>query len=322
MSTSKPPVSSHPPATAHAAVSRWRDTWSFLSELVHELWRQPISMLAKQAAYSLLYAIPSFLIVIVSLTAFIDKQANAGTSEKLQEFIDERVPAELQPLLSSLVDQAFLKTSQSTAALTALTSLAVAVWGGSGGAGALVYACNLVYDVKDERSWLRRKLLNLALMIIGGIGVTLAFVLFLFGQRIGEWIAGKTDRASLLVDFLTSGRGWSLVLVVGPLLLLYVLGPDVEKSIRWLLPGTLAATLAVAVTLYGLDFILGIWNPGSPFGAAGSVLILLWTLYVMSAIVVVGAIINAVVARHFDRTLKEALLAHPGQRRSDPPGSA
>jgi membrane protein len=318
MSTRKPETLTQPTEADEGASSRWREAWSVLFAMARDVGHQPISMLAKQAAYSLLYAVPSILIVLVSLTAIVDKRTNAGASEALQDFIDERVPEELQPLLSSLVDEAIASISQSTALLAALVSLGVTVWGASGGVGALIYGCNLVYDVRDSRSWVRKTLLKLALMIVGGVGVVLAFVLFAFGQRIGEWIAEETGRETLLVRVLTSGRGWSLVLVAGSLLLLYVLAPDVKKSIRWILPGTFAATVAIAITFAGLDFILRISSPGSAYGAASSVLILLWSLWLMSAIVVGGASINATVARRFDPKLGRALRARADGPHGDP----
>jgi membrane protein len=310
MATQESQAPTRPTVGADATRSRWRETWSFLFEIVREVTRQPVSMLAKQAAYSLLYAIPSILIVLVSLTALVDEQTNAGTSEALQEFIDDRVPAELRPLLTSLVEAAIAEIGQSTAAVTALVSLGVAIWGGAGGVGALIYACNLVYGVRDRRSWLHRTLLKLALLIVGGVGVVLAFVLFAFGQRIGEWLAGETERVPLLVDVLVAGRGWSLVLVAGALLLLFVMAPDVDTSIRWLLPGTVAATVAVAITFVGLDLVLTVWSPGSAYGAASSVLVLLWSLWLLSAIVVVGAIVNAVVGRRFDPKLAGDRATH------------
>jgi membrane protein len=300
----------------------WREAWPFVVGLVREVGRQPVSMLAKQAAYSLLYAIPSILIVLASVTSIVDKQTNARTSEELQDFIEDRVPEELQPLLTTLVDSAITETSQGTAAITALVSLGVAIWGGAGGVGALIYACNLVYDVRDRRSYVRRTLLKLGLLIVGVVGIVFAFVVFAFGQRIGEWIERRTDRADLLVGLLTSGRGWPLALVAASLLLLYILAPDVEKSIRWVLPGTAAATLAVAIMFAGLDLILKISNPGSAYGAASSVLILLWSLWLMSAIVVTGAVVNAVVGRRFDQTLVRHLNARVDPRDSASVGTA
>jgi membrane protein len=98
------------------------------------------------------------------------------------------------------------------------------------------------------------------------------------------------------------------------LFLLYWLAPDVGKSIRWVLPGTAIATIAVLITFAAMDLLLRFSNPGSAFGAAGSVLILLWALFLVSAIVIVGGIVNAVLGRHYDRTLRDALRRHPEKR--------
>lgn len=296
----------------------WRMAWALVDELVREVVRQPISRLAKQAAYSLLYAIPSVAIVLVAITAVVDKETDSGMSDLLLELIDQQVPTELQPLLNSAVDNAIVETSQSTATVTAVISFGVAIWGGAGGVGALIYGCNRVYDLRDTRSWLDRAILRLVLMVVGGVLVTLAVALFAFGRRIGEWVAGWSDRDSILVDVLMSGRGWSAVLIACSLLLLYAVAPDAEHTVRWIIPGTIAATAAIVVMFAVLDLVFDVIDPGSAYGAAGSVLVLLWVLWVLSTIVVGGALINAVVARRFDRTLAADLAAHP-EKRSDYP---
>jgi membrane protein len=300
-----------------AAESRRRRLQSLAVDLFQEFRKHPISMLAKQAAYSLLYAIPSILIVLVSLTAIVDKETDIDSTQAIEDFIDDQVPSELQPLLRSVVDEAIIGTSQSSATITALVSLGVAIWGGSGAVGALIYCCNLVYDVRDTRSWFRRSLLKLALMIAGGAGIVLGFVLFTYGQRIGEWVDKETGRSSILVAMLTSSRNWSLVLVFFSLLLIYGLAPNAPISIRWLIPGTVIASLAIVITFAGLDLLLGVIDPGSAYGAAGSVLVLLWTLYLMSVIVIGGAIVNAVIAHRYDHQFIEFLQRHP-ERRSEP----
>jgi membrane protein len=297
-----------------AAESRWRRYRSFATDLFQEFRKHPVSMLAKQAAYSLLYAVPSILIVLVSLGAVVDKRTEIEVTPALEEFIDDQVPADLQPLLQSIVDEAIVETSESTATITALISLGFAIWGGAGAVGALMFSCNLVYDVRDMRSWFRRTLLKLGLMVVGGVGLIFGFVLFTFGQRIGEWVEEETGRDSVVVGMLTSSRNWSLVLVFLSLLLLYWRGPDVPLSIRWLVPGTLVATLAIAITFTGLDLILRFTDPGSAYGAASSVLLLLWTLWVMSVIVIYGAVVNAAVARRRDQKMIAFLQQHPEKR--------
>ncbi len=296
----------------------WRLAWAIANELIHEGMRQPISLLAKQAAYSLLYAIPSILIVLMSITAMIDEETSSGLSEMLLELINRQVPEDLQPLFRALVDNAMVEISQSTATITAVISFGVALWGGAGGVGALILACNLVYNLRDTRSWFARTILRLVLVVVGGVLVILAVVLFAFGQRVGEWIAEWIDYDSILVDVLISGRGWSVVLIACSLLLLYTVAPNAEHAVIWTLPGTFAATAAIAVIFAALDLIFAKINPGSAYGAASSVLILLWVLWLLSTIVVAGAMANAVFARRFDRTFAADLVAHPEKRRDDP----
>jgi membrane protein len=297
-----------------AGMSRWRRFQALAVNLLREITKHPISMLAKQAAYSLLYAVPSILIVLVSLAAIVDKETDVEVTQALEDFIDDQVPSELQPLLQSMVDGAIVDTNESTATITAIVSLGIAIWSGAGAVGALIYSCNLVYDVRDTRAWFRKMLLKLGIMVVGGVGLVLGFVFFTFGQRIGEWVDDETGRGSFEVSMLTSSQNWSLVLVFLSLLLIYRLGPDVSLSMRWLVPGTLAACLAVAITFALLDFILRFTDPGSAYGAASSVLVLLWTLYVMSVIVICGAVVNAAIARRYDHKMIEYMQRHPEKR--------
>ena len=298
-------------ASVHASLLAKHPGYALLFEIAEEIRHHQPSQLAKQSAYSLLYAVPSVLIVLVSLAAIVDKNSGAGVSEGMRQFISEQAPQELQPLLESLVQRAVVQTSQSQAVLTALVSLAIAIWGGAGGVGALIDAINNVYDIRSTRSFITQTVLKLGLMILGGALVIGSFILLNFGRLLGEWVAGKVGRGAALVDFLSSGPVWALLLLACSLFLLYWLAPDIRKSIRWVLPGTAIATIAVLITFAAMDLLLRFSNPGSAFGAAGSVLILLWALFLVSEIVIVGGIVNAVLGRRYDRTLRDSLRRHP-----------
>jgi membrane protein len=300
-------------SSVHASLLGKHAGYAVLVEIAQEIRRQQPSQLAKQSAYSLLYAVPSVLIVLVSLAAIVDKNTGAGVSEALRRFISEQAPAELQPLLESLVQRALVETTESQAMVAALVSLAIAVWGGAGGVGALIDAINRVYDVRNTRSFIKETALKLGLMLLGGALVVGSFILLAFGRLLGEWVAGAVGRGATLVNFLSSGPVWALLLLACSIFLLYWLAPDVHKSIRWILPGTALATIAVLITFSVMDLLLRVSNPGSAYGAVGSVLILLWALFLVSAIVIVGGIVNAVLGRRYDRKLREA-LRHPENR--------
>jgi len=301
-------------ADVHASLLAKHASYVVLVEIAQEIRRHQPSQLAKQAAYSLLYAVPSVLIVLVSLAAIVDKNTGLGVSEALRRLISVQAPDELQPLLASLVQRAVVETSEKEALLAVLVSLAIAIWGGAGGVGALMDAINNVYDIRNTRPFIKETALKLGLMLLGGVLVIISFILLAFGRRLGEWVAGKVGRGTTLVNVLSSGPVWALLLLACSVFLLYWLAPDIRKSIRWVLPGTALATSAVLVTFALMDLLLRFSNPGSAFGAAGSVLILLWSLFLVSAIVIVGGIVNAVLGRRYDRKLRDALRRHPEKR--------
>lgn len=63
-----------------------------------------------------------------------------------------------------------------------------------------------------------------------------------------------------------------------------------------------------------MDLILRFSNPDSAPGAAGSVLILPSSLFMVSATVIVGAVVNAALGRPHDQTLNIDLRRHPEKR--------
>jgi membrane protein len=300
----------------HQSLLARNHKYALLYEFVQEFQEHQPSNLAKQTAYSLLYAVPSILITLISLAAVVDRDTGFGISESLREFISTQAPSNLQPLLQSLVQYALVQTSAQTAIMAAVISLAIAVWGGAGGVGALVYAINEVYDVRSTRSFIKSAVVNVGLMLLCGFLVIAAFFLLAFGTKLADRFAAQIGYGSTLIDFLSSGPIFALPLLLGSLVLLYWFGLDAPKTFRWLVPGAVASTLAVAILVAVLDRILSYSNPGSAYGVAGSVLILLWTLFMLSQIVVIGAILNAVLARHYDRKFIEGLKVQPEKRRN------
>jgi membrane protein len=295
----------------HAELMAQNRTYALLAEIVLAIKEHDPSLLAKQAAYSLLYAVPSILVMMVSLAAIVDKNTGAEISGSLQNAIQEQAPANLRPLLESLVQYALVETSENTAVVAVIVSLAVAVWSATGGVGALMYAINAVYDIKDRRPFIKAAAIKVGLMLLGGILVIVALFLLAFGRRLLEWLPNIAVVDGVLNTILSSSPLWAMILLVASLLLLYWFGLDTPKSVRWIVPGAVIATLAIGLIVGLLDLILTYSNPGAAYGVAGSVLILLWTFFILSAIVVVGAIINSVLGKHFDRKLIAGLQSRP-----------
>ncbi len=287
----------------HAQLMAQNRAYALVAEIVLAIKEHDPSLLAKQAAYSLLYAVPSILVMLVSLASIVDKNTGSEISGSLQNAIQEQAPGNLRPLLESLVQYALVETSENTALVAIVISLAVAVWSATGGVGALMYAINSVYDIKDRRPFIKAAAIKVGLMLLGGALVIVALFLLAFGRRLLEWLPNIAVVDGVLNTILSSSPLWAMVLLIASLLLLYWFGLDSPKSVRWILPGAVIATVAIGLIVGLLDLILTYANPGAAYGVAGSVLILLWTFFILSAIVVVGAIINSVLGKRFDRKL-------------------
>ncbi|MCA9880504.1 MAG: YihY/virulence factor BrkB family protein [Thermomicrobiales bacterium] len=291
----------------HATLKAASAPYAIMAEIVHSFQQHDPSLLARQSAYSLLYAVPSLLIMLVSLAAIVDQNTGASVSGPLREFISTEAPKELQPLLDSLVEYALVETSQHSAVVAALIALAIAIWGAAGGVGAMIYSINTVYGIRDTRSFLKGAVIRVGLTLLGGIMMIVAFILLALGQILIDELPDLGLDIGVVYGFLSSGPVVALFLLFGSLLLLYWIGLDCPCVIKWLIPGATLASLAIGLLVILMDRILTFTNPGAAYGVAGSVLILLWSLYMASQIAVIGAIVNAVLGQRYDRKLIAAL---------------
>jgi membrane protein len=308
------------PITSRIRASVVGPAWAFVVSVINAARRHRASMLARQAAYSLLYAVPSAVVLIVAIATLIDQRTGSELYATLSEFIHDEVPGETQPLLDELLRQALIETTTNQATIAAIVSVCIALWGGAGGTGALVFSCNDVYDVGDKRNFFVKKLMNLLLTLIQGVAIVSSLVLLTVGHRIVDWLETETGTNPRLLTALSSDRMIAAVLVYVSLFILYSVAPDVEKQYRWLAPGTAFATLGILGLFTLLDNLLSIFDPGEAYSIAGGVLVFLWFLYVISLVIVIGAVLNAVIGERYDRKLRAFLKAHPERRIRDARG--
>jgi membrane protein len=95
------------------------------------------------------------------------------------------------------------------------------------------------------------------------------------------------------------------------LAILYYAGPNIEQSFRWVSPGSVLATILWLVATAGFGLYLNVSNPGSAYGAVGSVLVLLFFLYVTGIIFLLGAELNAVLGKRYDPETVQDLATNP-----------
>lgn len=281
-------------------------------ETLNDLKGDDVPGLAAEIAYYAIFAIPPMIIFFVTLAAVVNQFTGVPVAERMTDIINQRAPTDMRAILNSLVDNALQKVSGGVASFGVAVAALIALWSGSNGVAALIKAFNRAYDVEETRSWFKKKAIAIGLTVLIAFLVNAAFVLFVFGQQIGQWIADKVGLSGAFT-LVWSILRWpmAILFIIIVLATLYYLGPNVEQTFRWLSPGSVVATLLWITITFGFRFYLTISNPGSAYGTLGSVVVLLYFLFLTGIVFVLGAEVNAIVGRRYDPETVADLAKNP-----------
>ena len=173
------------------------------------------------------------------------------------------------------------------------------LWASSGGFAATIEALNIAYQVKDDRPFWKTRPLALALAFITGALLLIALSVMIVGPRFGEWLAGRVHLSGLFV-LLWPYIHWTMA--VGSTILaveaLYFLAPNVKQRFLATLPG---AVLAVGCWI-GMSYVLGVYfrhfgTFNKTYGTLGAAIALMVWLYWTGFVMLVGAELNAELAK-------------------------
>jgi len=172
--------------------------------------------------------------------------------------------------------------------------LGIALWSANLGTQAMLSALNIAYGEPEHRSVLRRYLNAFAGTILGIIGV----VAMLFAVVYVPILFDDTGHAGAYETVVRVGRWPFLALLVMSLLaLIYRFGPSRRGAEwRWISVGAIFATTVWLLASAGFSYYVTNFsaNYDRMYGSLGAVIVLLFWLYLIFFIVLVGAEINAV----------------------------
>lgn len=281
-------------------------------ELYAEFKQDNVTSLAAAFAYHTVFAIPALLILTVTVAALVNVTTNVDVTGNLKDLIAERAPGDTRAMLNNIVDNAIAETSGGGASFGVAVSALLALWSGSNAVSALIDAFNRAYGVEESRKWIRKKGLTIGLTLVLALFINLAFALLVFGERIGSWIADRAGLGSAF-DITWNLLRWPAAIVAVAVLmaLLYYAGPNVEQSFVWVSAGSILSTVLWLLATAGFGIYLRFSNPGSAYGGVGSVLVLLFFLYVTGIVFLIGAELNALLAKRYDPATIEDLASNP-----------
>jgi membrane protein len=237
-------------------------------------------------------------------------------SDELRQAIEDYAPENAQDLLNDLVDNAIAQVSGSAVGIGIAVAVAIALYASSNSTATMLKGFDRVYNVTTKRNFAIGKLVAIGLTFALGIVLNLAIVLWAFGEQIGSWLADLLNSDTFEDVWSIARQPAAVVFMVGVLTLFYWLGPNLRLPFRHALPGAAAATVLFGILTAGFGLYLKFADPGSAYGALGSMLVFLLFLYFAALVILVGAQINA--ALHYFYWNTPVIETQPAQQEPDP----
>ena len=254
-------------------------TWRACTESVEDRIHRDA---AQVGFFAMLSFVPLALLLVAAFGIVFD---DADVRSRVVKTVFENVP------LSAEDDRARLESTVSDALRSAGRlggfSILLLVAAGSGVMGALRHTINEAWDIHDRPPLLRRKALDLALVL--GATIVLALSLAVTATRRAADVA---DRESGLVAALLDGAADALPFVFtgAVILFLYCVLPMHRQRARDVWPGVVVAVALLALLRGGLAlYFEHLADFGALYGSLGALMALLLFVYIAAMILLFGA---------------------------------
>lgn len=249
--------------------------------------------LAGQLAYFTLFSLFPFLLFLVALTGLIidDPESILRTlTERMQGFL----PEDALTLLADYIDRTLRGASSSVL----FFGILVALWSGWAAADAMVKAINRAYELRETRPWW--KLWGISVLMILGFMLVIATLAFVtFGPEVGGYVQRLTGLPDAFLALWGILR-WALAFVAVTLAhdLLYYVAPNAKIPFKWITPGGFTATVLILISGAALNLYVATFaRYDQIYGPVGAIIVLMVWLYSTGLMVLIGAEMNAVLAR-------------------------
>jgi membrane protein len=248
-------------------------------------------------SYYTIFSLPGLLVIIINIAGYF--LGDKAVSNQISSQISGVVGGDTAKAVEEMIANASVNKG---ATLSTLLAVATLIFGATGVFYQLRQILNKIWQVKPDPNEkfmkvVRDRVSSFGLILIVGFLLLVSLVLSAAVASISKWIGSNIDdRLVVLFSVL------DIVLSIGVVALLFAAMfkflPDAK--IRW--GDVWRGAILTAVLFVIAKFLLGIYfaktNPGSTYGAAGSiVLIMLWVTY-SGLILLFGAQFTKVDADH------------------------
>ena len=267
------------------------DYKNFFKSLYQKINDDDILGNAAQVAFYFSFALFPLLLFLMSLFGLI-----LNNKTELQTELFSYLQTVMPTSAFELVKTTLLEVTKESSGGKLTIGILITIWAASAGIDNLRGALNGVYNLKENRSWLKSKLIAVLLTLVFGamILVTLSFIFY--GTQILALILPFES------PFILKPLEWLTILLALLFMfaMLYNFLPNHSPvKLKFISPGAISAIILWLICSGGFQLYLHYFNSyAKTYGSLGAMIILLLWLYLTALVILIGGAVNAILDKN------------------------
>jgi len=283
--------------------------WSLLKETVQEWTDDDVPRLAAALAYYTVFSLAPLLIIVISAAGlFFGQEAVEGRIVgQISGLVGERGAEAVQAMVANAA-------RPGAGLIATVIGLCTLFIGATGVFAELQEAMDTIWDVKPRPGqgiWgtVKRRVLSFTMVLGTGFLLLVSLVLSAAVAGLAGYLETRMPGISILSRLLTHALGLALTSAV--FALIFKMVPDIEIGWRDVWLGAVLTALLFSIGRFALGEYLGRGAFASSYGAAGSLVVILFWVYYSAQIVLFGAEFTQVYARSRGSEIRPSANAVP-----------
>lgn len=278
--------------------------FEFFKQVFQEWSDDKAPRLAAALAYYTIFSLAPILIVVVAIAGLV-----FGTQQAQKQIVGELGGLTGQAgadLITSLLENA---NRPKEGIIATIIGIIVIILGASGVFGELKDALNTIWDVTPKPNQgvsniVRDRVLSFAMVLAIGFLLLVSLVLSAGLSAFSNWLQGYLEGWVIVAQVLSTLIALVVITVLFAILFKFL--PDIKVAWRDVWGGALATALLFTLGKFLIGFYIGNSSIASPYGAAGSVIVLLIWVFYSAQILFLGAEITQVYTNRYGAGVKPA----------------
>lgn len=301
-----------------------KETGTLFKETFTSWWARDPFRNSTVISYYTIFSLPGLGVIIINLAGYF--YGEEAMTNNVSGYIEGMIGSDGATSVENIIQNAYTSGGLT---LSSIVSIATLIFGATGVFYQVQQTLNIMWDVEPKPKqqllkFLKDRLFSFGMILTIGFLLIVSLIASSMISALSDWLAGRflgvADIVLKITDFV-----FSLAIITVLFAAMYKVLPDVK--IRWkdVWMGAFLTSVLFTIAKFGLGIYFGMSNPGSVYGAAGSIiLIMLWTTY-SALILLFGAEFTQIYARRYGVRIEpaeHAVFRHSADKAPVSPGKS